>query len=234
MANTTTTSSPQTTTKSTTLRINILYASPPDSNSGDDASESYASRASEIFLKSDNSNNHNNNNNATKIAVGYIGPLVVNEWYSGENDGGLLPWYITHDNDHSNNNNNGNVNIIDVTMFLISCTADGSVNRSVRQVTKKLKKYSTQSTNETSRTTSIAATHNYVGLLGHARCDNSAKQMTDTIFGTGRRFQKALEQCYDLGRPQMETQVELVGPEQDFDPWVASIIGELLLIGSGA
>lgn len=237
MSNATTPSSPRTTMNSTTLRMNILYASPPDSSSGDDASESYASRASEIFLKSYNSNNDDNNhanNSATKITVGYIGPLVVNEWYSGENDGGLLPWYIIHDNDNSNT---GNENVMDVTVFLISCTADGSVNRSVRQVTKKLKKYSTQSTttgSETTRTTnnSAATTTNYVGLLGHARCDNSAKQMADTIFGTGRRFPKALAHCYDVGRQQLETQVELVGPEQDFDPWVKSIMGDFLLISA--
>jgi asparagine synthase (glutamine-hydrolysing) len=224
------------------IRINILYSPPPDvgPGDGDDASQSYALRASEFFLNLNKQNKQNNNENDTTNTIynTSVGPLAVND----RDDG--LPWCINNDD----NNDNGKASSSDdttattttnITLFLISCTADGSVNRLVRKITRKLKNLSTASTNTNTNTNTtmnfgIAA----VGLLGHARCDNSSKQMADTIFGSnGRKFDKALQQSSItvVGEDvvsvstRLETQVELYGPEQDFDPWLEGLLQQFII-----
>ena len=58
--------------------------------------------------------------------------------------------------------------------------------------------------------------------------ENSANQMSDTIFATARRFDKLMSSSglFDtsLTWNRLETQVELSGPEVDFDPWLKSLI----------
>ena len=153
--------------------------------------------------------------------------------------------------------------------MLLSCTADGSVNRSVRKILRALSKEKISppptagGTATTIHTTTIATaddpppqqqtvvvadqthkTHSTTigcGLLGHARCDNSAKQMAETIFQSGRKFEKQVS-AYGGGSqtttttnpmpsrilPRLETQVELIGPEVEFDPWLATILTNVL------
>jgi hypothetical protein len=65
-----------------------------------------------------------------------------------------------------------------------------------------------------------------VVLLGHARCENSASQMGDVIFGAGRRFEKSLS-CssrFQCTTSRLETQVELGDPIHDFDPWIMDLL----------
>jgi hypothetical protein len=223
------------------IRINILYSPPPDvgPGDGDDASQSYALRASEFFLNLNKQNKQNNNENDTTNTIynTSVGPLAVND----RDDG--LPWCINNDD----NNDNGKASSSDdttattttnITLFLISCTADGSVNRLVRKITRKLKNLSTASTNTNTNTSTMNFGIAAVGLLGHARCDNSSKQMADTIFGSnGRKFDKALQQSSItvVGEDvvsvstRLETQVELYGPEQDFDPWLEGLLQQFII-----
>jgi hypothetical protein len=76
-----------------------------------------------------------------------------------------------------------------------------------------------------------------LAALGHARCENSANQMADTIFGTGRRFDKALSGsgffqnasgASSCTVPRLETQVELCGPETEFDPWLELLLQKVV------
>ena len=177
------------------LIVNILYSTPPD---GDDASSTYADRAVEYL------------NSIKEVSLGYIGPLkVVND----NADDGALPWYIEQNNTTEDK---------DISIFLISCSADGSVNRNVRKIMRKISKDKDAESNDNKQYFfAIAA-------LGHARCENSAKQMSDTIFATARRFDKLMSSSglFDtsLTWNRLETQVELSGPEVDFDPWLKSLI----------
>ncbi|OEU21607.1 hypothetical protein FRACYDRAFT_235233 [Fragilariopsis cylindrus CCMP1102] len=199
---------------------------------------------------------HNNSTStATQIRMGYVGPLAVND----KSDDNGLPWCINNDgNDNACSADTTTTTIttttttIDITMFLISCTADGSVNRSVRKITRKLKNNNAATTTATRPptptaagiSTSTTASAVVVGLLGHARCDNSSKQMADTIFGTnGRKFDKALQQQQQQQSSsnsavskaslstttRLETQVELYGPEQDFDPWLEGLLQQFII-----
>jgi hypothetical protein len=96
-------------------------------------------------------------------------------------------------------------------LIIVSCAADGSIHRLVRKASKRLG----------------GDARFAVALLGHARCDNSAKQMNQTIFGAGRRMEKTLSNHFATIQGRLETQVELVGPEQDFDPWLESLVSNL-------
>lgn len=125
----------------------------------------------------------------------------------------ILPWR-TQDDDGIQ------PNAKTLTIFLISCSADGSVNRQVRKIMRKIPKTGTAdgvATNGNSHYYAIAA-------LGHARCENSANQMADTIFSTARRFDKLLSGLYVSLSSRLETQVELIGPDEEFDPWVRSLL----------
>jgi len=107
-------------------------------------------------------------------------------------------------------------------IFIISCAADGSVDRLVRKAIRKLKE----------PIKSNGKVDFAIALLGHARCENSAGQMSDTIFGTGRRFEKSL-MTNNIFRTlscvsRLETQVELRSPDEEFDPWMKNIISWIL------
>ena len=177
------------------LIVNILYSPPPD---GDDASSTYTDRAVE-YLNSINK----------EVSLGYVGPLQVND-----DDGAELPWYIEQNKTTIGDNRY-------ITIFLISCSADGSVNRNVRKIMRKIPKEIESKSNDKQQNYAIAA-------LGHARCENSANQMADTIFATARRFDKVISSSGLFSSAsewkRLETQVELYGPEVDFDPWLKSLI----------
>ena len=125
----------------------------------------------------------------------------------------ILPWR-TQDDDGIQ------PNAKTLTIFLISCSADGSVNRQVRKVMRKIPKTGTADGVATK-----GDSHYYaIAALGHARCENSANQMADTIFSTARRFDKLLSGLYVSLSSRLETQVELMGPDEEFDPWVRSVL----------
>jgi len=86
------------------------------------------------------------------------------------------------------------------SVVVIACSADGSIHRSVRKFMRKNSDFSVRG----------------VALLGHARCETSAKQMEDTVYGGGNRF--ANKAAYVV-----KTQVELEGPEAKFDPWIEEL-----------
>ena len=194
----------------------ILYAPPAD---GEDASATFAARASGLLEDAG-------------IRVSGVGPLTV------PRDGGVgrpLPWTDVEGERVSVGGGGASSRLV---VFLISCSADGSVERSVRKVMRKLPKSGEATTRGSSSACAdvslagAAVDDEYaVALLGHARCENSANQMADTIFGTGRRFEKALGTSgLFAGSPfvsRLEAQVELCGPEKEFDPWVMGLTGSM-------
>mmetsp|Transcript_22579 Transcript_22579/g.48876 ORF Transcript_22579/g.48876 Transcript_22579/m.48876 type:complete len:199 (+) Transcript_22579:137-733(+) len=195
------------------MLVNILYSTPPD---GDDASLTYATRASELCTCQDG------------VTLGYVGQLAVND------DGGAdLPWRIGDNNMHTTEN----VHQV-LTIFLVSCSADGSVNRNVRKIMRKLPKHG-DAANSVSKCHSGVAEVNCpryyaIAALGHARCENSANQMAEIIFGTARRVDKLLAGSgfFDIGPAphfsRLETQVELCGPEKEFDPWLKRLMNPVV------
>lgn len=112
-------------------------------------------------------------------------------------------------------------------IFIISCSADGSVDRIVRKLIRSLKN-DTSSGNAASQRPKVA-----IALLGHARCENSANQMKDTIFGNGIKFCKAVKNLLEADGDtdandlfsSLEVQVELEGPDAagGFDEWVRKL-----------
>ena len=167
------------------LIANILYSPPPD---GDDASSTYTDRAVEYL------------NSIKEVSLGFVGTLQVND---DDNDDGLLPWYIDQ--------NNTTKEDMVTTIFLISCSADGSVNRNIRKIMRKIPNIRPNNNDSKQCYYAIAA-------LGHARCENSANQMADTIFATARRFDNVMSSSgmfvdTSLKWKRLETQVELTGNE---------------------
>lgn len=118
-------------------------------------------------------------------------------------------------------------------IIIISCSADGSVDRVVRKLVRKMKSSeiigSSDATDKNEEIPTIPA-RNFVALalLGHARCENSAQQMKDTIYNTGRKFGKQIQESFlefqfsDI----LEVQAELDGPDMagGFDEWLKSSI----------
>ena len=116
-------------------------------------------------------------------------------------------------------------------IFIISCSADGSVDRIVRKIVRNLRN-STDDNAASENKPKVA-----IALLGHARCENSANQMKDTIFGNGRKFLKAVVGLLKAAAPEnskdelslvesLEVQVELEGPDSPggFDEWIKRIV----------
>ena len=116
-------------------------------------------------------------------------------------------------------------------IFIISCSADGSVDRIVRKIVRNLRN-STDDNAASENKPKVA-----IALLGHARCENSANQMKDTIFGNGRKFLKAVvgllkAAASDNSKDELnsvenlEVQVELEGPDSPggFDEWIKRIV----------
>lgn len=108
--------------------------------------------------------------------------------------------------------------------FIISCDADGSVHKAVRKISREL--LSKKATSPPQATTTQQYYYYAVALLGHARCENSAQQMKDTIFTAGRKFDKALDGSFGTLRlgDRVEVQAELEGPDESFDPWVKATL----------
>mmetsp|Transcript_14718 Transcript_14718/g.16852 ORF Transcript_14718/g.16852 Transcript_14718/m.16852 type:complete len:200 (-) Transcript_14718:147-746(-) len=128
---------------------------------------------------------------------------------------------------------NDNDNLSDTFfIIIISCAADGSIHRSVRKTTKKLLSLSAEKKEDNDKVLQQKDDERKkpsftVILLGHARCENSAKQMNETIYGAGRRIERSL--CNNIFTmhhhvKRLETQVELAGPDLEFDPYLESLI----------
>ena len=100
-------------------------------------------------------------------------------------------------------------------LLIISCGADGSIHRLMRKAVRNLKSSASGAGGSSAKFA--------VALLGHARCANSAIQTEQTIFGAGRRIEKTLSDHLSKIHDRIETQVELVGPEQEFDPFLESL-----------
>ena len=116
-------------------------------------------------------------------------------------------------------------------IFIISCSADGSVDRIVRKIVRNLRN-STDGNAASENKPKVA-----IALLGHARCENSANQMKDTIFGNGRKFLNAVVGLLKAAASNnskdelssvenLEVQVELEGPDSPggFDEWIKRIV----------
>lgn len=114
-------------------------------------------------------------------------------------------------------------------IFVLSCSADGSMDRAVRKIIRKLKGNDTNDEssciqNELDETGNLVMA---IALLGHARCDNSAKQMKETIFSTGRRLIKMMKGQFLANTfHSIEVQAELEAPNAvgGFDDWARTII----------
>ena len=117
-----------------------------------------------------------------------------------------------------------------IFIILIACSADGSVDRIVRKIVRNLRNSTDNAASENKPKVAIA-------LLGHARCENSANQMKDTIFGNGRKFLKAVVGLLNAAASEnskdelssvesLEVQVELEGPDSPggFDEWIKRIV----------
>ncbi|GFH50960.1 hypothetical protein CTEN210_07436 [Chaetoceros tenuissimus] len=115
-----------------------------------------------------------------------------------------------------------------INIFVLSCSADGSMDRAVRKIIRKLKGNDTNDEsciqNELDETGNLVMA---IALLGHARCENSAKQMGETIFSTGRRLIKMMKGQY-LAHTfhSIEVQAELEAPDAvgGFDDWAKTIM----------
>lgn len=167
--------------------ITVFYAPQPDDQS-DEASAAfeYAKRVSDLLSKKDEVVIH-------RLSADSLERPSCGSTTAGESNKASTPSPTTC-----------------FTFVLLSCSADGSVDRAVRKITRNLMNQSP--------TSSVAA----VALLGHARCENSANQMKDTIFHHGRKFHKCLNNKDKHSVKLLEVQVELEGPDQPggFDEWV--------------
>uniref|UniRef100_A0A7S4K9M1 Uncharacterized protein n=1 Tax=Odontella aurita TaxID=265563 RepID=A0A7S4K9M1_9STRA len=200
--------------------VHILHAPSPDAPAGgeEDASATYAHRASTIL--------QSHQRGHPLVRIGHVGRLSVDDgplWVVNQGRGGY-------------GNGNGDEQlaaspqeVTTVFLFVLSCSADGSIDRSVRKVARKLPSSSDGSNDGPAARGTESVRKFAVALLGHARCENSAQQMGDTIYTAGRRFEKALLKCALFSPPsptiakRLETQAELRSPEDEFDLWVSSI-----------
>lgn len=118
----------------------------------------------------------------------------------------------------------------ELCILILSCSADGSVDRVVRKLTRSLKSSGPASHKDGPATANGRPTRFGVALLGHARCETSAAQMEDTVFGTGRKFHAALRSRSAFSGDRLEIQAELEGPEAPggFDEWFNRQVEEII------
>ena len=197
--------------------LHIFFAPQPDEKVDSSAAYEYAKRASDLLLF----------NNAIQHDKPSIDRLSTESLSFMRNE-----YHEVDTNDLASLNSSSSI------LILISCSADGSVDRIVRKLIRSMKNSSIRSllsvlgekksTSESVDESSLIEPKRNVAiaLLGHARCDNSANQMKDTIFNHGRKFHKSVELQSDGTKISMgkllEVQVELEGPDTPggFDEWV--------------
>lgn len=237
------------------MGLSILFSPQPDENTGTSAAFEYAKRASTI-LSNSNIDDHDERKNKKNhnIEIQRLSIDSLNSWaeevVDNSHSNNLLEDIAHHESSSSERNH---------TLVIISCSADGSVDRVVRKILRSLKNTTTSENkkkkaivlgneshllmksggsltsmnNETAE--KVEAKKLGIALLGHARCDNSANQMKDTIFNYGRKFHKCflslLASNSSSGKgntssyiQKIEVQAELDGPDVSggFDDWLKS------------
>lgn len=132
----------------------------------------------------------------------------------------------------------------DVRLLLLSCGRDGSTDRAVRQWTRRLREEEQEAEAGAEETTAAAAgasspagkttavPFDAVALLGHAVCRTSSEQMADEIFGPGRKLARRL--VASTTADVLEVQVELAGPEEEFDGWLSERVTRRVVAAAAA
>lgn len=188
------------------MEIKLFYSPQPDEQPDSSAAFEYANRASELLSKESDMNV-----DVQQLSIESLN-IESNENSTNEDD--------DDDDEPSVSPSDASPKC---TFVIISCSADGSVNRIVRKILRNLKNVKSSKKNGES-----SKAHEYIAiaLLGHARCDNSGKQMKDTIFNHGRKFHQCIEAATRTSVntnvvEKIEVQVELEGPDQPggFDEW---------------
>ncbi len=200
------------------MSLIIFYAPQPDENYESSAAYEYARRASDQFSAGNND-----------------GQVFIHRLSLDSLDNLLFAPPTTV----ATGNASPTINPPITTIILLSCSADGSVDRTVRKLIRNLKQHIQQQNSSDSRTSPSETssprgkTKVAIALLGHATCENSANQMKDTIFNHGRKFQSTVSQMADTCSSAVvdvtdtiEIQVELEGPDAPggFDDWLNSNI----------
>jgi hypothetical protein len=224
------------------LHVKIRYAPLPEESTsssedggGSPAAVEYCQRAARLFLSL---NDGDDSVQMKREVVVDIEPLPDDASSLQQNDSSAAA------STSENQTTTRTTTTTTLYLFIITCAADGSVHRSVRKFARTLAKLKTDSANNNTGGNDKNNHCFALTLLGHARCDNSAKQMADTIYGAGWRLEKSLLQAASLlfpvsleavvsgadhGLPtrqqqqRCETQVELEGPEVKFDPWIMAL-----------
>ena len=179
------------------VKVSVFYAPQPEESPDSSASYEFANRINEVHGQK-----HDQQMNITinRLNVDNIGSMV------------------------SSTNDNDEVEEDQLCLFLVSCSADGSVDRIVRKLVRSMKDNETTAEENPKRQKRYCA----IALLGHARCENSAQQMKDTIFSNGRKFRQAIvrkasKEGVNTDARQLEFQAELEGPG-GFDDWIGECL----------
>lgn len=191
--------------------LTLFYAPQPDENCEASAAYEYARRASDQLS-----------------ARNYDGQVFIHRLSLDSLDGLLVAPTAGADG-----NTSPTITAPKTAIILLSCSADGSVDRTVRKLVRHLKQdlqlYSSGQCSSSSETSSLPHKVIAIALLGHARCANSANQMKGTIFNHGRKFQQSVSEIADICssavvKEMIEIQVELEGPDAPggFDDWLHS------------
>jgi len=184
------------------MQIQVFYSPQPDEETNSSAACEYSNRINGLIIPSSSQDNN------VDISLHRLDLKSINKLDETSKSGPCL------------------------NIFIISCSADGSVDRVVRKLVRTMKS-STRSgeTDDSScQELPIISSRCFVALalLGHARCENSAQQMKDTIFTAGRKFGKQMQEYFKDSQfaDRLEVQAELDGPEMTggFDEWVQQSI----------
>eukprot|EP00527_Entomoneis_sp_CCMP2396_P008265 CAMPEP_0198142904 /NCGR_PEP_ID=MMETSP1443-20131203/5578_1 /TAXON_ID=186043 /ORGANISM="Entomoneis sp., Strain CCMP2396" /LENGTH=188 /DNA_ID=CAMNT_0043806027 /DNA_START=54 /DNA_END=620 /DNA_ORIENTATION=- len=184
------------------VKVSVFYAPQPEEPPDSSASYEFAKRINAVYGQKDGE--HDQKMNITRLDMDSIGSMISsNDDIEAEED--------------------------QLCIFLVSCSADGSVDRTVRKLVRSMKDSETTGEDNRKRQNHYCA----IALLGHARCENSAQQMKDTIFFNGRKFRQAIvrqssKEGVNTDARMLELQAELEGPG-GFDEW----IGECLRLVEG-
>jgi hypothetical protein len=182
------------------VKVSVFYAPQPEESPDSSASYEFANRINELHGQKHGEHDHQQMNiTVNRLSVDSVGTIV-----SSDDD-------IEAEEDQ-------------LSIFLISCSADGSVDRIVKKLVRSMKDSETTGEENPKRQKHYCA----IALLGHARCENSAQQMKDTIFSNGRKFQqavvrKSLKEGVNMDARKLEVQAELEGPGA-FDEWIGECI----------
>jgi hypothetical protein len=186
------------------VKVSVFYAPQPEESQDSSASYEFAKRINEVHGQKLGEHDQKMNITINRLNVDSAGSMVA-----------------SNDNDEEEEDQ--------LCIFLVSCSADGSVDRIVRKLVRSMKDSETTGEENPKRQKHYCA----IALLGHARCENSAQQMKDTIFSDGRKFRQAIvrkssKEGVNTDARKLEIQAELEGPG-GFDEW----IGECLRLVKG-